>query len=219
MSKSPNRISMSAASDLHFHTQAADQISDELAHSKYYREKFAKRLFEAIHAGEITAYSHRDGSELLHPIAKARPLCVKVVEVNSWLKNNSYDAQWKPDQHVKQEMDGRGGSGVEKSGAPLNYRLLATRQGLIDVFGKFTGMDRSWFRCLKDAPALLAARRVKGRGMRHSVEPWFCPYSVMCWLIDPKRRRGRKLSQDKGWDLLEKNFPDAYVKVSTVDPR
>ena len=101
----------------------------------------------------------------------------------------------------------------------IDYTLLATREELISTFGPATGMDLGWFKTLKDSQGLLAARRVKGRGQRgRTQEPLFCPYAIMQWLIDPKRRRGRKLTSKKGWDLLERNFPRVYAQYSIGDP-
>lgn len=97
---------------------------------------------------------------------------------------------------------------------------LATREQLIEAFGRFTGMDASWFKNITDTPALLAARKVAGQGGRgHITEPLFCPFTVMQWLADSKRRKGRKLSAEKAWELLEKNFPKVYDTRSVADPR
>jgi hypothetical protein len=98
--------------------------------------------------------------------------------------------------------------------------LMATRQQLIDAFGSFTGMNASWFSNIKDTPALLAARKVTGQGGRgHIAEPLFSPFEVLQWLIDPARRKGRTLGQDKGWELFERNFPRAYAAFSVGDTR
>jgi len=98
--------------------------------------------------------------------------------------------------------------------------LMASRRQLIEAFGAFTGMDDSWFSNIKDTPALLAARKVTGQGGRgHIAEPLFCPFEVLQWLINPARRKGRPLGQDKGWELLARHFPGAYAAFSVVDPR
>ena len=101
-----------------------------------------------------------------------------------------------------------------------DFSMLATREQLIEAFGRFTGLDASWFTNLKDTPALLAARKVTGQGGRgHIAEPLFCPFTVMQWLADSKRRKGRKLSAEKAWELLEKYFPKVYDTRSVADPR
>jgi hypothetical protein len=101
-----------------------------------------------------------------------------------------------------------------------DYLLLATREQLIEAFWSFTGMDASWFDNLKDTPALLAARKVAGRGGRgHIEEPMFNAFEVLQWLTNKARRKGRPLPTDKGWDLFERHFPRAYAAYSTVDPR
>lgn len=81
-------------------------------------------------------------------------------------------------------------------------------------------MDGGWFNNLKDKPRLQGARKVTGQGGRGRImDPWFCPYEVMQWLADPKRRKGRKLSADKAWELLERYFPKVYNTRSIGDPR
>lgn len=107
------------------------------------------------------------------------------------------------------------------SNAPAcDFSMLATRGQLIEAFGRFTGMDASWFKSIKDTPALQTARKVVGQGGRgHIAEPWFCPFEVMQWLADSKRRKGRKLSVEKAWELLERNFPKVHSARSVADPR
>lgn len=101
-----------------------------------------------------------------------------------------------------------------------DFKLLATREQLIEAYGRFTGMDASWFSNLKDVPALLAARKVAGQGGRGRIaEPLFCPFEVMGWLADSKRRKGRPLRVEKAWELFEKNFPTVYNIHSVADPR
>jgi hypothetical protein len=114
---------------------------------------------------------------------------------------------------------------VESHQAPaisaIDTSMLATRAQLIAAFGTFSGMNIAWFKNLKDVPALLDARKVDGRGQRgRSVEPLFCPMEVMNWLMDPKRKKGRKFhSDEKPWELLERHFPMLYSKHSAGDPR
>jgi len=102
----------------------------------------------------------------------------------------------------------------------VDLTLMASREQLIAAFGVFTGMKAEWFKNIKDTPALLAARKVTGQGGRgHIVAPMFCPYEVLQWLIDPARRKGRKLGADKGWELFEGHFPRSYAAFSIGDPR
>lgn len=100
----------------------------------------------------------------------------------------------------------------------VDLTMVATRTKLIDAFGKFTGMDKSWFDNLTDAPRLKAARKFPGQGGRHSAEPLFCPYLVTLWLADPKRKKGRQLSDTTAWRLLKSYFPEVYNQYSIGDP-
>lgn len=99
------------------------------------------------------------------------------------------------------------------------YELLATPKRLIEVFGNFTGMDESWFDNLTNKPALLKARKVRGVSGRRAEPAMFCPFEVMSWLIRGKRRTGRPISEAKGWELLERYFPNVYHEHSVADPR
>lgn len=92
----------------------------------------------------------------------------------------------------------------------------ATKDELISAFGAFTGMEDSWFENVKDKPKLKAARRVPGT---RSTQPMYCPFEVMKWLVDKKRKAGRPLREGKGWEILEKNFPRSYNRHSIGDPR
>ena len=101
-----------------------------------------------------------------------------------------------------------------------DFAMVATRGQLIAAFGAFTGMEVSWFKKLQDTPGLLKARKFAGQGGRgHIAEPLFCPFQVMEWLVDPRRKKGRKLSKDRGWQLLELHFQRVYNQYSIGDTR
>ncbi len=109
---------------------------------------------------------------------------------------------------------------IKSDGLENDYTKLATRQQLIDAYGPFTGMSAEWFHNLRDAPGLRHARKVTGQGGRgHIKEPLFCPYEVMAWLIAPKRRKGREMSDDTAWRMLETHFPSVYAQYSIGDTR
>lgn len=117
------------------------------------------------------------------------------------------------------ELPDESRTAITTAGA-IDFRRLATREQLIDAYGRFTGMDASWFGNLTDTPALFAARKVAGQGGRGRIaEPLFCPFEVMRWLADKKRRKGRPLSVEKAWELLERYFPAVYNIHSVADPR
>ena len=89
---------------------------------------------------------------------------------------------------------------------------------LIDAFGQWTGLRKGWFHNLTDRPALQKARKVKGVGGKNWTEPMFCPYEVMDWLCNGPRRSGRKLREEKGWEILERVFPKVYEARSDMRP-
>jgi hypothetical protein len=115
------------------------------------------------------------------------------------------------------------GSVTSDNGGPvvaneIDFSVVATREELIDAFGKFTGMNMTWFNNLTDAPKLKAARKYTGKGGRHSAEPLFCPYEVMQWLADPKRKKGKPLNGTTAWRLLKSSFGKVYNQYSIGDP-
>lgn len=103
----------------------------------------------------------------------------------------------------------------------LDYRALATPDDLVSAFGSFTGMKKEWFTPsnLRAKPDLLAARLVVGKGGRgkRATPAMFCPVAVLRWLLKPKRKAGRKISEEAGWRLLESHFAHAYSKVKGED--
>jgi hypothetical protein len=113
---------------------------------------------------------------------------------------------------------------MDISGAParpaVDYTMLATPQQLIDAFHGFTGMDLSWFNNLNDSK-LKDCLRVSGISGRKSSPPFFCPYSVMLWLVDEKRKKGRPMTTDTGWRMLKAHFPKVFdargVGVDSAD--
>ena len=132
-----------------------------------------------------------------------------VSEGNAWLKSKGYLQEWKPVASVAPPVE-----------AGPDYSILATRQDLIDAYRAFTGMNMTWFENVTHSPKLRKARKVVGKGKKGgSIEPLFCPYLVMDWLIDKKRRPGRPISSDKAWEILEKRFPKVYNIYSLGDTR
>lgn len=106
--------------------------------------------------------------------------------------------------------------------AAFDFGLHATRDQLIEAFGRFTGMNKDWFTNLKDTPALFRARKSPGQGGRGRImEPFFCPFEVMQWLTSSKFKKGTRsrMSEGKGWELLQQHFPRVYAKYGTADPR
>lgn len=100
----------------------------------------------------------------------------------------------------------------------IDFTMVATRKELIDAFGPFTGMDKTWFDNLNTSPKLKAARKYTGQGGRHNAEPLFCPYEVMQWMADPKRKKGKPLSDTTAWRLLKSHFPKVHNQYSIGDP-
>ena len=174
--------------------------------------QIATELSQAIQKGTVQCWKENGepirGAVPLDQIRRRAPH-LTVAEGNAWLKRNGYLQEWKPVASVAPPVE-----------AGPDYSILATRQDLIDAYRAFTGMDMAWFNNLKDSPKLLKARKVLGKAIKgRSIEPLFCPYEVMECLIDKKRKRGRPISSDRAWEILEKRFPKVYNIYSLGDTR
>ena len=101
----------------------------------------------------------------------------------------------------------------------LDLSKLATPDELIEAFGRFTGMGKSWFSNITDKPGLEDARRIKGLKGKGGHKPLFCPLAVMGWLTNEKRKVGHPISEEKCWALLESYFPRVYDAHASADPR
>jgi hypothetical protein len=100
----------------------------------------------------------------------------------------------------------------------ISYHLLATPDQLLEAFSVW-GLQKPWFKTPRDHTWLLNARKVMGKGQRsHVSKPLYCPLEVMNGLVTAIRGRQR-MSENKGWDILESKFPDVFAKYSIGDPR
>ena len=103
-------------------------------------------------------------------------------------------------------------------GDEIDFTMVATRGELINAFGVMTKMDLTWFDNLTDTPRLMAARKFKGQGRRNGAEPLFCPFEVLQWLIDPKRKKGGPITDTTAWRRFKSHFPKVYNRYSIGDP-
>lgn len=184
------------------------------AHPEKDAERFATLLREARHEGdELKAL---DGADRL-PLAKGETFLedfdlLTVEKLNALFKTMLVDGF---------PTESAAFGSVTDAAPQLQAQALATRRELIDAFGAFTGMNMKWFDNVTHKPALFKARKVTGKGARSSTtEPLFCPWEVLVWLLDKKRKTGRRLhNPDKLWERLEKHFPAAHAKHTKDDPR
>lgn len=168
-------------------------------------------LKRALEAGEIFAIVRRESAGGPVDILKTMILRVELIR---WFAEQGENPDFLICEDVSPMAHG------EAAPAPLDMRLLATRDQLVKAFGSFTGMNANWFHNLKYTPALLKARKFAGQGGRgHIREPYFCPFEVMLWLASPKRKKGSRVSEEKCWELLERHFPLVYAQHEVADPR
>jgi hypothetical protein len=122
-----------------------------------FKQQMADELCHDIQTGAIQCRDANGdpirGAIPFEDLRRPVPL-LTVDDGNAWLASRGYLQRWSPPELVH----------VEPSG--FDVALLATRQELIDAFGKFTGMSKSWFSNLKDTPALMQARKLRGQGGR-----------------------------------------------------
>ncbi|MCO5976332.1 hypothetical protein [Ideonella oryzae] len=118
---------------------------------------------------------------------------------------------------VSSDVWGACASPVESWTAP-DLSLAATRSQLISVFGGMSGMNRSWFANLKDKPALDKACVLRGQPGRHHTEPMFDPYAVLLWLMDRRRKIGRRAPVAALWAAFRKHFPDSFERYKDEAP-
>jgi len=161
---------------------------------------------KAVPIGINTADSQFPGVQLFRP----KSIGFDRAELVAFLDSNQIDHDLRPKDATP--------SLAPVVADEIAFDMVATRQDLIAAFGKFTGMDKTWFDNLNTSPKLKAARKYTGRGGRHSRGPLFCPYEVMQWLTDPKRKKGTPLSDTTAWRLLKGNFGKVYNLYSIGDP-
>ncbi len=175
------------------------------------RAEFQDQLQEAAQRGEIPI---RDPQTCL-PIKSPQPRTfwelVTPADVNAWLEKQGAPYRWDVDT-----PEGTSESQAAPKPAP-DYAMLATPEKLIEAFGSMSGMKLSWFRSMKDRPALDDAVVIKGARGRNGAPPLLDVFSVMQYLIDPKRR-GKKLREETGWRLLKAHFPKVYAAHESYDP-
>ena len=99
----------------------------------------------------------------------------------------------------------------------LDYSMLATPDQLIAAFGAMSGMNKGWFRSLKDRRGLHEAVRVPGVRGRNGQPPLLDVFAVLQYLIDPGRT-GKKMLPGTGWRLLKSHFPQVYAMYAGFDP-
>ncbi|MBU4424437.1 MAG: hypothetical protein KKG12_11875 [Gammaproteobacteria bacterium] len=177
-------------------------------------------MHPAARAGALTLTNPEFGGPLVGRDCMEFHDWVTPANLDAWLERAGFPFRWPLNPEPQAAAPAPVVADSASDAPACDLSILATREQLIEAFGRFTGMDASWFKNTTDTPALLAARKVTGQGGRgHIAEPWFCPFEVMQWLADSKRRKGRKLSTEKAWELLEKNFPKVHSAHSVADPR
>lgn len=101
---------------------------------------------------------------------------------------------------------------------PLDTKVLATPAELLRAFGVW-GLKEDWFNSPSKQSWLLAARKQIGVGGNRPKPPLYCPYEVMFGLATKTRPRNgaKRMSQEKGLQVLRIRFPDANCKFQAFE--
>jgi hypothetical protein len=175
----------------------------------------SQRLKRAHSKGELRAY--KAGSRLkLDESETAREWLdfVKASELDAWLKDSAgYGFPPTETPHAQSPLT---------TPESIPVECLASPQELVDAFGPFTGMTLDWFasEALRDAPELKRARVQKGSGgTGHRAKgPLFCPFKVLCYLTNPKRRKGRNVASHNAWRMFKAHFAASYEIHQSLEP-
>lgn len=184
-------------------------------------EAFIKnRMRPAVESGALVLLDPIDGGPVMGRLCRPYDDWVTPKAINEWLAGAEFDYRWPVAGAATQAAPAQSPATPAPVGPDeIDFTMVATRTELIGAFGKFTEMNMTWFDNLTDTPKLKAARKFTGLGGRNSAEPLFCPYEVMQWLADPKRKKkGKTLSVTTAWRLLKNNFPKVYNQYSIGDP-
>jgi hypothetical protein len=110
----------------------------------------------------------------------------------------------------------------QAAGDDIDFAVLASPEKLIAAFGRFTGMDASWFDKWVDYPVLKNAIKVRGTsGRGRTTQPLFCPFLVMQGLMKKPRKGSNRIafqSTEKPWELLKRHFVNVYATHQGVSP-
>ena len=98
-----------------------------------------------------------------------------------------------------------------------DYKFLATSTDVVAAFSQY-GLTKNK---IKNGSYkwINSAKRMKGVGGRgRPKDAMFCPYQLMLGVIQHVRSK-TKMSEKRGWDILQGKFPAAYEKFKDKDPR
>ena len=206
---------------------AAAAIAAQQGWHGHARDMLKMQMMQAARDGTLTVrHPHTDIPYRPDPVRDFYER-VTPADVNTWLTlDPAGSLRWEvgksqPAAGTTAPTDGEIAPVIYEAPPHEDHSALATRKQLIAAFGAFTDMNMAWFDNVTHTPALLKARKVDGVGARGStIEPLFCPWEVLVWLLDKKRKKGRRFhNPEKPWELLENHFPAAYAKHSKHDPR
>lgn len=105
---------------------------------------------------------------------------------------------------------------IKNQNSEFETDMCATPAELIHAFGEWTGMNSNWFDDIsKQGQGLRDARLHKGGAGR---KPLFCPYKVMMYLLNTRRRNGPIPPAQTAWRALRRHFPSVYAVYETFAP-
>ncbi len=93
--------------------------------------------------------------------------------------------------------------------------LLENPKDLLAAFDPW-GLKPAWFNDLSKHPWLNEAKKIPGKPGRGGFAALFCPYEVMQGMANESRKS--RLTEQRGWDILEKNFPRVFANFEIGKP-
>ena len=206
--------------DIH---EAAQAIALQLGLNEYRTEKLRDDMGQAAFDGALTVRSP-GGHDQYAPTSPPKTTygfdsLTTPDDVNQWATERRFTWRWLLEpQATTPSIAPVGSVGASGGMVELDYSVLATPAALLDAFEKW-GMKAAWFDELDSHKWLLDARRQKGQGQRGNViPPMFCPYAVMCGLVN-KVRKATRLKPDTAWRTLEHKFPKVHAAFESHDTR
>jgi hypothetical protein len=173
-----------------------------------FKQKIANDLCADILAGVVECWTSK-GDPLQRKVTfenlRTQTPHLTAESANTWLKVRGYlylwnpQVTWTPDEKVK-----------------VDFSKLATREELLEAFGKATEIKKTWFSG-NYSPYLDSARVIKGKPGKNGFPALYCPMMVMMWLVEHKK--GKKLSEKYAWNILEARFPNVFADHALADPR
>ena len=205
--------------------EAIDAIAKGAKLSKSDKKKLRSELIDAALEHKLKVYPkdsyapynfNNVGAPRLRPVLSARFGsaawdAVKTTEAEIYLDDID---EWLPICGLRLEFRFADRRVDDTSITDVQY--LATSDSIVAAFTQY-GLTAEKIRN-GSTKFIRDAKKLQGQGGKgRAVQPMFCPYEIMQGLV--QKARPKKLSEKRGWEILELRFPSTYSKFQKQDPR